>query len=163
MMGGGDSQKTPQKLNGFMPDSTDEDRWARLAAELDLAGSAPAPSDVAPIGDAPTKRRRRRRSRKPGLIDGANGAPLDVADNDEGPPPLPTAGDESDFMPDGSPKKRRRRRTRRKPGDESAEVNDIGATVAVDDADNNDDDAAEPVSVANLPSWQELIDGLYRP
>ena len=23
--------------------------------------------------------------------------------------------------------------------------------------------AAEPVSVSNLPSWQELIDGLHRP
>ena len=146
-----------------MPDSTDEDRWARLAADLDLAGPTPAAVDAAPAGDGPPKRRRRRRSRKSGMVDGVNGAPQDVVEGDELPPPLPGAGADDELSPDGTPKKRRRRRPRRNPGDAVGEVNGVGEAIAVADADNNDDDAAEPVSVANLPSWQELIDGLHRP
>ena len=61
-----------------------------------------------------------------------------------------------------TPKKRRRRRSRRKAGDDNG-ADGVAESVVVVEADDAGDEAAEPVSVANLPSWQELIDGLYRP
>jgi hypothetical protein len=146
-----------------MPDSTDEDRWARLAAELNQDTPPPLPNAAAaPAGEGPPKRRRRRRSRKPDVGEVENGAPMDAAVTDE---PMETGESDGDneLAADGTPKKRRRRRSRRKLGDEVGAPNGVAGAVAIADAGDNDDEAAEPVSVANLPSWQELIDGLHRP
>jgi hypothetical protein len=147
-----------------MADSTGEDRWSALAADLGIGGPTPNGPPPLPTADGgPPKRRRRRRSRKSGPGEGGTGEPLEGAADiiDPGETREPTGPEE--LSPDGTLKKRRRRRSRRKVVDENGAPNGVAETVAVAEADHDDDEAAEPVSVANLPSWQELIDGLYRP
>ncbi len=145
-----------------MADSTDEDRWASLAADLGVDGSTPTTQATiaAPVDGAP-KKRRRRRPRKAAPAEGAIAEPNDDVPGE--PDDAPELTDREELSPDGTPKKRRRRRSRRKPGEANGDATEATDTVAVAEAVDDDDDAAEPVSVANLPSWQELIDGLHRP
>ena len=76
------------------------------------------------------------------------------------------AGEESEG---GDPRKRRRRRGRRKKsgvaaGGEGEAPSAIGEG-AESDADSEEVDNApiENYSSLNMPSWQDLIDGLYKP
>lgn len=145
-----------------MVDSAGDDRWSLLAADLGIGDTASDGAAAAPpAGDAPPKRRRRRRSRKPGSGEGNPGEPLEGGADiiDPGESLDPTGNDET--TPDGTTKKRRRRRSRRNAGDDNG-AGGVESVVVVE-ADDAGDEAAEPVLVANLPSWQELIDGLYRP
>ncbi len=147
-----------------MADSTDEDRWASLAADLGVDGSTPTTqADPAAPADGPPKKRRRRRPRKAAPADGAIAEPVDEASSEPDDAPEPELTDREELSADGTPKKRRRRRSRRKPDEANGDVAVATDAVAVAEVGDDDDDAAEPVSVANLPSWQELIDGLHRP
>lgn len=139
-----------------MADMTDDDRWAKLASELGLdeKPKKPAASD-AQVDDAAPKRRRRR-SRKPGSEDPNSPEPTEDGADIIDPGETLEAGDETSS---DKPKKRRRRRGRKK--SDLAEKASAEETVGTETIE--DDELAEPVSVANLPSWQELIDGLYRP
>lgn len=144
-----------------MVESTDDDQWAALAADLGLNESEPVSQTPPPLPEGPPKRRRRRRSRKASTGEGIMSEP--ISDSLDEPivrdEPLP-GGELAD---DDGPKKRRRRRSRRDKSDVEGEAMASPEAIAVADAEDELDYAAEPVSVAGLPTWQELIDGLHRP
>ncbi len=161
------------------------DPWAELANSL---GAAPEPQQPPPLpaqlpsepaprsrgrrrsadaegGEAPP--RRRRREPKP-----AADAPVDpflVGLDAELPgEPAGEAGDGSEPLgPDGEPRKRRRRRGRRKgaPAEAGAVPEGVAAPVEVAEDDGEEVDLApiETYSSLNIPTWQQLIDGLYKP
>ncbi|MBX7105032.1 MAG: hypothetical protein K1X57_13180 [Gemmataceae bacterium] len=148
-----------------MSDSNGEDYWAQLASSLDVAaGPTVTVSDPPAAGEGGgVKRRRRRRSRKKTTGE-AVVAPADVdvldAELDESPAPeLPEEEPAAELDENGEPKKRRRRRSRRK----KVEAGEAGDTAEGTTAVAEEDDDGPPVTVAHLPTWQELIDGLHRP
>lgn len=144
-----------------MVESTDDDRWAALATDLGVNESEPVSHTPPPLPGAPPKRRRRRRSRKglagEGIMSEPNGDSQDEPTEERDAP----TGDEP--VGEDGLKKRRRRRSRRVKDEVNGEAGTSSEAVAVAEVDDDLDYAAEPVSVAGLPSWQELIDGLHRP
>ena len=154
-----------------------DDEWANLADNLGLGDThppeSPPPAEEAPRGrgrrkssdDAP---KRRRRAPKPETTEGEP-MPVDdfaggIVSDIEAP-----EGEQSESFAEGEggePRKRRRRRSRKKKvGPEGAPVEAEAGVI------ESTDDDGEPVDMSpienyaslNMPSWQELIDGLYKP
>ncbi|MFL5329757.1 MAG: hypothetical protein ACJ8C4_12665 [Gemmataceae bacterium] len=169
------------------------DEWANLADNLGVSDepaqkpaeeSAPR-SETAPRGrgrrrsseaggeEAP---KRRRRSPKPE----SSPQPEPESESMSEPfaaglePDVPEAAEdaaESMESSEDEPRKRRRRRPRRKKGAPEAgavasgEVSNepVAVGVEADDAEEADLTPIENYATLNIPSWQDLIDGLYKP
>jgi ribonuclease E len=154
----------------------EDESWSDLAAELGLetgpGAPPPPPRREEPPADEPD----------PELDVAGNGepdAPDSEADDTEVIPALsgePVAEGSAD---EPGPRRRRRRRRRKKKGG-AAEPTDAGAAAAEDDeAEAADEDEAgevadgfeEPTAEIardvianwNVPSWEQIIAGLYRP
>ena len=161
-----------------MTDPTDP--WANILEELgdhQPAPQSPSAPESAPE-PAPRARRRRsgddeaprrRRGRKTEVAPAAEADPFS-AGLDAEPSELFT-GEEGTGEPgaegDGEPRKRRRRRSRRKkPGEgEPVAVGEPGE-AAEGEAESEPEADTGPIenySNLNMPSWQELINGLYKP
>jgi hypothetical protein len=156
------------------------DEWDNMLDNLGLGDTHPpeAPPEPPPeSAEAPRGRRRRssedapKRRRRAPKSETTEGEPMPVdefaggiiseldAPSDEGAEPS-TEGDE------GEPRKRRRRRSRRKKGTAEGALVDAEAGVAEgmeDDGEPVDVSPIENYASLNIPSWQELIDGLYKP
>lgn len=151
-----------------MSDSTGKDHWAQLAESLGVIGDADVANTQEPAGGTAegTKRRRRRRSRKKPTeadapaVDSGDDSAEEVAT--EAPAPELPAPDPKAEAADGEPAKRRRRRSRKKKPAEGEAPAEEGVAAVLDD-EAPGEGPSEPVSVAHLPTWQEIIDGLYRP
>lgn len=153
MLSGGDSNKHRKQLISSMSEAKDDDRWSQLAAELGALDAKPAPVLDEPVGDEPPKRRRRRRSRRTSAD--AVGAADPTFESTVGA----EAGSEAPADDSAAPKRRRRRGPKTKAALADA-ANGERFDVSQDDGG---DEPVEPMSIANLPSWQQLIDNLYRP
>jgi len=134
-----------------------DDPWAQLAAELGVEDQ-PVAAKSERAEASPARKPRRRRSRKADEppADQEDPVALEVPQDAE----VETEADVAVATVDDAPKKKRRRRSRKKKPTAGEE-----ATAATPTADGPDDDAGPPESFADLkmPSWQELIDGLFRP
>jgi ribonuclease E len=117
-------------------------------AEGEAAGEEEAPPGEGQPGTGRKRRRRRRRRKKGGPAEnGAEGAATaDVEPVDE-----TAAAEEGEPEPEPEPE-----------GDEEAEEVGAGAALAAEE-DTGSDVLRDIIATWNVPSWDEIVTGLYRP
>ena len=160
-----------------------DDDWDSLADNLGLGDTHPpeTPPQPAPQAEEAPRGRGRRKSsddapkrrRRAPKAETTEGEPMPADDFAGGivfdaEATVTEPGEQTEELDaDGQPRKRRRRRSRRKKTDtESATPAAVGAVEG--EAEDGDTEPADISSIEayaslNMPSWQELIDGLYKP
>jgi ribonuclease E len=170
----------------------DDDSWSDLAAELGVDSTAhpnPTPSRVEPESEHAGPKTE---CFEPEATPGEPADVIDAEPDDTvvipalQSEPLAESPEEPGGEPAGPGRKRRRRRRRRKKGGQPAEANgpvEAGTSSEADDDSGEFDDEAEAEeegeTVAaeeaapeaardiivnwNVPSWEEIVAGLYRP
>jgi hypothetical protein len=162
----------PPPVEEYVPSVLDEPAPIELPAELDefshpeagdeadASGRELAEGDDKPR-DEKRGRRRGRRGRRRGRDEAPEGSEAPVAS--ETPAEVnvaPAASDRPETDDDREQRRGRRRGARSEDADAEAPV----ATAVADvDADRDDDFSQDAWADWNVPSWQELIDGLHRP
>jgi ribonuclease E len=132
--------------------------------ELD-AGALELDLEPADEGDKPSEEKRGRRRGRRGRRRGRDEAPenADAPRSEASAEEAPAHGDESENGNGGEDADDRGRR-RRGARSENADSMDAAATAVAHQAVDQDDDFSQDAWADwNVPNWQELIDGLYRP
>jgi hypothetical protein len=144
--------------------SSPDDNWDQLAELLGLGEEKLAtPAPTKPVAER--GRRRSRRAAEPRHERESKDAmePDSVSDVEEIEVPAESPTDDDETPEGDAPaKKRRRRRSRRKKATPE-EAAPSAETPESTGADDEDADLAESYASLKMPTWQELIDSLYRP
>lgn len=155
-----------EEVDSIEEDADASESTSELTVIVDgpAGGSNPSADGESSEGDKPRRRRRGRRSRRRGRGDEAETAAATTEVGEHGAATEEASVEQESPEEDERGDRRGRRRRRPAPAEEASQNGADDADTLVAEYDAGDDDFSQDAWADwNVPSWQELIDGLHRP